>query len=172
MEIPSKTAFFFGRCPLAGFSLFCKFSLFILQKKNSSLQDGRIGRGASAAADAPPCLQQYPPRHIENPPDLWYSDLVKTAGRFAECPRIGGPWRRTGYGILKKKAGFDRPSVWKAHRDRPGGKYRNPDGMAVPLRLRTGNRRAVKPAAKRTHHQLRLRGAGIRRRYPAPVSGA
>lgn len=34
--------------------------------------------------------------------------------------------------------------------------------MAVPLRLRTGNRRAVKPAAKRTHHQLRLRGAGIR----------
>ncbi len=35
--------------------------------------------------------------------------------------------------------------------------------MAVPLRLRTGNRRAVKPAAKRTHHQLRLRGAGIRR---------
>ena len=51
MEIPSKTAFFFGRCPLANFSLFCKFSLFILQKKNSSLQDGRIG--ASAAADAP-----------------------------------------------------------------------------------------------------------------------
>lgn len=40
--------------------------------------------------------------------------------------------------------------------------------MAVPLRLRTGNRRAVKPAAKRTHHQLRLRGAGIRRRYPGP----
>jgi hypothetical protein len=53
MEIPSKTAFFFGRCPLVNFSLFCKFSLFILQKKNSSLQDGRIGRGASAAADAP-----------------------------------------------------------------------------------------------------------------------